>query len=107
MLAVMGWKIVRDDDEKLARAAGVSGVWRPAANAVHGLLKKIFEEAGEYAEHLDPAELYDLLDVVEALIDRVDPAGKHAAAHAEKVTLKGAFSKGIEWSPNPNPDYNG
>jgi predicted house-cleaning noncanonical NTP pyrophosphatase (MazG superfamily) len=98
----MGWKLVRDHNEKWCRANGVSGQWRTAPDPPSALLKKIFEEGGEYAEHRDAAELYDLLDVVQALIGLEDPGGVLAAAHRVKVAEMGGFEKFVEWTPVPS-----
>jgi len=103
----MGWKLVRDRNEEWCRANGVSGQWRTSPDPRSALLKKIFEEAGEYAEHRDPAELYDLLEVVEALIDLEDPdGGKFARAHGAKVREMGSFGQLIEWCPVPGAGDN-
>ena len=96
----MGWKIVRDNDEAACLGLGVSGQWRPAAEPVRGLTRKLFEEAAEFAEHGDPEELYDLMDVIEELVSRVGTA-EALAAHARKVAWRGGFTKCIEWSPVP------
>jgi predicted house-cleaning noncanonical NTP pyrophosphatase (MazG superfamily) len=69
----MSWKIVRDHNEPWCRAHGVSGQWRTSPDPVSALLRKLYEEAGEYAEHWDPAELYDLADVLDRLILLADP----------------------------------
>ena len=97
----MGWKLVRDKNEEWCRAHGVSGQWRPSPDPVASLRRKIFEEAGEYAEHGDPAELYDLLDVIQALIGLEDPDGDAARAHASKIAELGGFGRFIEWTPIP------
>ena len=98
----MGWKLVRDRNEEWCRANGVSGRWRTSPDPSSALLRKIFEEAGEYAEHRDPGELYDLLDVVEALIDLEDPdGGKFARAHGAKIREMGGFDRFTEWCPVP------
>lgn len=96
----MGWKIVRDNDAQL-RLVGVSGQWRPSADPIGGLTKKLFEEASEFAETHDPGELYDLLDVVKELTDRLDPYSEYRAAHGHKVAERGYFTKAIEWTPIP------
>lgn len=103
----MGWKIVRDRNEEWCRAHGVSGQWRTSPDPVAALRKKIGEEFGEYAEHWDPAELYDLLDVVRALAVLEDPAGKFDRAHVAKVTRMGTFSRYVEWCPVPEGDGDG
>lgn len=97
----MGWKLVRDKNEAWCRAHGVSGQWRPSPDARSALARKIFEEAAEYAEHRDPAELYDLLDVVQRLIEIDDPSGEVNARHRAKVEAMGGFTGLIEWTPVP------
>ena len=97
----MGWKLVRDRNEEWSRAHGVSGQWRTAPGPAATLRRKIFEEAAEYAEQWDPAELYDLFDVVVALIPLEDPHGTFGRKHAAKVADMGGFSQLIEWSPVP------
>jgi predicted house-cleaning noncanonical NTP pyrophosphatase (MazG superfamily) len=97
----MGWKLVRDRNEEWCRANGVSGQWRTSPDPASALLRKIFEEAGEYAEHRDPAELYDLLDVIRALTGLEDPRGEFAAEHRAKVAEMGGFGKFAEWCPVP------
>ena len=62
---------------------------------------KIFEEAGEYVEWDDVAELYDLLDVVQALIDLEDPGLEAHEAHQAKVAQHGGFTRFAEWCPVP------
>lgn len=97
----MGWKIVRDNQEFWSKAHGVSGQWQKSKNPISGLTKKIFEEAGEFGEELDPGELYDLRDVVDELISRLDATGVYAADHEVKTAQLGTFRKCIEWSPVP------
>jgi predicted house-cleaning noncanonical NTP pyrophosphatase (MazG superfamily) len=63
----VGWKLVRDRNEGWCRAHGVSGQWRVSADPRRALHRKMFEEAAEYFEHHDPAELFDLLDAIQAL----------------------------------------
>ena len=99
----MGWKIVRDNNQAWAQKHGVSGQWRPSPDPVKALLKKIFEEAGEYAESLDPEELYDLRDVIDRLASIVDPNGTAWKKHIEKAVLLGMFNDLTEWTPVP-PD---
>ena len=97
----MGWKIVRDRNEEWCRAHGVSGQWRTSPDPQSALLKKILEEAGEYAQQRDPAELYDLLDVVRALIALRDPEGFFVGWHQDKVAEMGGFTRHVEWCPVP------
>ena len=97
----MGWKLVRDRNENWCRANGVSGQWRTSPDPAAALRRKLIEEAAEYAEQHDPAELYDLLDVVQALIDLADPDESAAMAHDRKVARFGRFDEFIEWSPVP------
>jgi NTP pyrophosphatase (non-canonical NTP hydrolase) len=104
----MGFKMVRDLNEKWCREHGVPGQWRICKTPVASLAKKLNEELGELAEELikgDAAaaagELYDLLDAVGELILLLDPAGAAASAHKAKVGEFGQFSRHIEWSPVP------
>jgi hypothetical protein len=97
----MGWKIVRDNDEAVCRAMGISGQWRPSVTPIPGLTRKVFEEAAEFAEGNDPGELYDLRDVLDELIRRLDPAGEAAETHQVKVAKRGAFTFCLEWTPVP------
>lgn len=97
----MGWKIVRDGNEKWCREHGVSGTWRVAADPVRGLARKLTEEAAEFGEALDPAELYDLADVLGELIVLTDPDGDYRAAHGEKLAVFGGFREHVEWTPMP------
>jgi hypothetical protein len=97
----MGWKLVRDFNEQWCRANGVSGQWRTAPDPQSALLRKIFEGAGEYAEHRDVAELFDLRDVVDKLIELADPDDAAGHAHADKITEMGLFERLVEWCPVP------
>lgn len=97
----MGWKIVRDRNEAWSRAHGVSGTWRTSTNPMRGLARKLVEESAEHFEQLDPAELYDLRDVLEEQIRLADPAGRHEEAHRDKIAKFGMFTKHVEWSPVP------
>lgn len=97
----MGWKLVRDHNEKWCRANGLSGQWRTSPDPAAALRRKIGEEYLEHIEDGDPAELYDLLDVVQAAIGLADPDGKFASAHDAKIEEMGGFSQFIEWTPVP------
>lgn len=98
----MSWKLVRDKNQAWARAHGVSGQWRTSSDPVSALTRKLFEEAGEYVEAREPAELYDLLDVLETLIDLEDPDGRYADEHAAKFADMGGFAEFSEWNPVPS-----
>ena len=102
----MGWKIVRDRAQEWGIAHGVSGQWRTCKAPQAALLKKIFEEAGEYAENLDPGELYDLLDVVNRLIELTDPDYTAGTRHLDKIMQVGMFSELIEWTAMPPEGMN-
>ena len=93
--------MVRDNNEAWGRSHGVSGQWRTAPDPVSSLRKKIFEEAGEYAENMDAEELYDLRDVIDRLAYLVDPDQSAWHRHIEKVTKLGMFNSLIEWTPVP------
>lgn len=97
----MGWKLVRDRNEEWCRANGVSGQWRTAPDPAAALRRKIGEEYLEYIEGNDPAELYDLLDTVQALIALEDPDCFYLATHRVKVKEMGGFGQRVEWSPVP------
>lgn len=99
---IMGYKIVRDFQREFCEKNGISGSWRVSEHPVNGLTKKLFEEAGEFAEHHDPSELYDLRDVLNELIYLTDPLHEHREAHADKVNRMGKFTRHLEWSPNPH-----
>lgn len=97
----MGWKVVRDNDEAVCRAMGISGQWRPCTTPVLSLTKKLCEEVGEWAESGDPGELYDLADVVNRLLRLADPHGEALTEHAAKVARRGGFDQLLEWTPLP------
>lgn len=99
----MGWKLVRDGNREFAEAHGLQGTWRVSPDPQRALLKNLFEEAGEFAEHMHPSELYDLGDVVAELICLEDPHGEWKARHDRKVALFGLFSGHMEWNPFPDP----
>ena len=93
----MGYKIVRDRHDEIF--AHHPWDWRVSPQPAMALLKKIFEEAGELAETMDPGELYDLHDVVMAMMPLMDPDGKHHVMHQHKVSRLGGFTRHLEWSP--------
>lgn len=98
----MGYKIVRDRHEEWAREYGVSGTWRRSPDPRRALARKLAEEALEYGEQLDPAELGDVLDVVEAIVLSLGTATYEAVEtrRMEKLRTLGGFSD-LEWSPVP------
>lgn len=98
----MGYKIVRDNAPEVCPKYGISGVWRPSADPIAGLTKKLFEEAAEFAESKDPAELWDLYDVLTELMVRTG-ADEEAERlmHLAKLEESGGFTKAIEWTPVP------
>ena len=99
----MGWKLVRDRNQEHLEGR-VSGQWRVNPDRIGPLVRKLGEEYGEFTEARDPAELYDLLDVVEELIVQLDRDGQHEERHAAKVKLMGGFTRSLEWHPNPDLD---
>ena len=100
---MMGAKLVRDRTEQHVRPMGVSGHWYKAARKelLPALKRKLIEEALEFAESGEPIELWDVLDVVEAIFALIDPCQESMAAYDEKVARFGAFDKGIMWNPVP------
>ena len=96
----MGWKMVRDRNHEHLRAF-ISGTWRTSPDPAGALIKKLGEEYGEFAEHHDPAELYDLLDVINELIILLDPDAVDYRGHCEKVEKYGLFGEHQEWCPMP------
>lgn len=92
----MGFKTVRNGNEKWCRDHGVSGEWRTCATPRRSLRKKVFEELGEFLEHFEAGELYDLRDVLAELARVSGPAGKLCALLAAGVagTVIRAFDPG-------------
>lgn len=103
----MGWKIVRDHQPEYCREHGVSGKWRVSPDPVRALTKKLFEEASEWAESYDAAELYDLRDVLSELLYIRDPDGLIGLQHAAKITRLGRFNSHLEWHPEPEGTISG
>src|ERR1700677_2969614 len=93
----MGWKIVRDRHQEVF--GHHPWEWRVSPHPAMALLKKVFEEAGELVETMDPEELYDLLDVTWELACVLDPSGYYRKLHQHKVARLGGFSGHIEWCP--------
>ena len=79
----------------------ISGEWRTAPDPVSSLTAKLGEEYGEFAEDRDPAELYDLLDVIMELRAVLDPLRGYRDAHLRKKERLGSFSSHLEWNPLP------
>lgn len=99
----MGFKIVRDRQREWAQKHGVSGRWRNAEDPINSLSRKLIEEAIEFHEDFDPAELFDVMDVLYELMN-LHPGPAMATAyqsHQKKVSELGGFRDAIEWSPVP------
>lgn len=99
----MGYKMVRDNHQKIL-AEHISGEWRTAPDPVSSLVKKLGEEYSELAEDRNPAELYDIEDVLDELMVLLDPHGEAARKHDIKAARMGRFGSHLEWHPNPNLD---
>jgi predicted house-cleaning noncanonical NTP pyrophosphatase (MazG superfamily) len=100
----MGYKLVRDKQPAFCKKHGISGQWRTSPDIVGALCRKLGEEYGEYAEHHDPAELYDMQDVLDTLIMLSDPYRLHQGKHWEKYARLGGFEDHTEWNPLPPQD---
>lgn len=94
----MGWKMVRDNHRHLFEGF-ISGSWRTSQDPVSSLIKKLGEEYSELVENRDPAELYDLIDVLCELTTLMDPDLAAAEAHAAKQERLGFFGSHLEWHP--------
>lgn len=99
----MGWKLVRDRNEEWCRANGVSGAWREAGKdeVTRALARKLIEEACEFAENLDPAELFDLGDALDELLRVMAPSEAAVGAHNTKTAVHGRFRQHVMWSAYP------
>jgi predicted house-cleaning noncanonical NTP pyrophosphatase (MazG superfamily) len=97
----MGWKLVRDRNQEQFGGT-VSGTWRKLRDSEIGgyLAQKLLEEAGEYVNSEDPLELFDMLDVLIALIMKPDNPDARKM-HAMKVAVNGGFTEFWAWSPVP------
>lgn len=95
----MGWKTVRDAHQERWSQVSPRDHWRVAPDPVSSLLKKLGEEYGELVEARDPAELYDLIDVLDELIALMDPDLIFGLGHQDKLDLMGGFSSHLEWHP--------
>ena len=98
----MGWKIVRDRHQEIFGHHPWD--WRISPHPAMALLKKVFEEAGELVETMDPEELYDLMDVTWELLNVLDPSGYYRKMHQLKVARMGGFSRHLEWCPLKRDD---
>lgn len=99
----MGFKMVRDNHQKHLTGV-VSGVWRTSPDPLSSLLKKLGEEYSEFAENRSPDELFDIRDVLEELIELMDPKGTAEAEHYHKTQAAGLFHDHLEWHPLPQGD---
>jgi predicted house-cleaning noncanonical NTP pyrophosphatase (MazG superfamily) len=99
----MGAKLVRDRNEATSRKLGVSGHWYVATpeEALAALRRKLAEEVFEFLENDNVAELWDVSDVVEELLRRLDPTYASLNAHTDKIAQQGHFHLGIMWNPVP------
>jgi len=98
----VGWKMVRDNNQAWCEANGVSGAWRTAGphEAIRALGRKLAEEALEFMENGDPAELFDVWDALEELL-LLSETPALRAAHQAKVAEHGRFHDHVMWSPLP------
>jgi hypothetical protein len=99
----VGYKIVRDWHKERVGDI-ISGTWRISPDPISALIKKLGEEYSELAENRDPAELYDIQDVLDELMVQLDPQGKYGEEHDIKVTNVGLFARHVEWQPLPQGD---
>jgi predicted house-cleaning noncanonical NTP pyrophosphatase (MazG superfamily) len=90
----MGWKLVRDRNEEWCRTHGVSGQWRISPDPSAAILRKLFEETGEFAQFWNTGELYDLLDVIRAAIQARPFATAYHPEDAQDLpeSMTGLFS---------------
>jgi predicted house-cleaning noncanonical NTP pyrophosphatase (MazG superfamily) len=89
----MGYKLVRDNNKAWCLAHGVSGQWRTSEDPLGSIRRKLFEEAGEYAEYWETGELFDLLDVIQAAVKRAPSGTGHDRADVQELpeTVTGLF----------------
>jgi predicted house-cleaning noncanonical NTP pyrophosphatase (MazG superfamily) len=93
------YKMVRDNHQSLFKGK-ISGRWRTSPDPVSALTRKLAEEYGEYAEHRDPGELMDMLDVIGELLHLLDPGWAVHDVHVAKRVRNGVFRAHLEWSPS-------
>lgn len=98
--------MVRDKHRELFHDQ-LSGGWRTSPDPVASLITKLGEEYGEFAGSHDPAELFDLMDVLEELICLLDPHLVYALEHEVKTERLGRFGTHLEWSPVPYTTWEG
>lgn len=99
----MSYKLVRDRNQELFQGK-ISGRWRASPDPVSALVRKLGEEYGEFCEQRDPAELWDILDVIRELITILDPLHAYREDHYRKREMLGMFSSHLEWNPLPEGD---
>ena len=89
-------KLVRDDVPDAVRADGETPVVRRVDGEAYerSLAAKLVEEAAEFREGRDPAELADVLEVVEALLDATDREAVERL-RAGKAAERGRFADGV------------
>jgi predicted house-cleaning noncanonical NTP pyrophosphatase (MazG superfamily) len=89
-------KLVRDDIPAVIEADGE----RPVTHRVEGdayerrLAEKLREETEEYLDDRDPAELADVLAVVDALVDATGRA-EVEQHRSKKAAERGEFAEGV------------
>lgn len=89
-------KLVRDRIPDVVRADGETPIVRPVDDDEYEryLAAKLIEEAGEFREARDPAELADVIEVVEALLAATD-RDEVERLRAEKAAERGRFDDGV------------
>jgi predicted house-cleaning noncanonical NTP pyrophosphatase (MazG superfamily) len=99
----MTGKLVRDLIPDIIRATGATPITRTASPAEYAdaLRAKLTEEAGEYLDGGDPAELADILEAVLALaaLDGITPETLERM-RAAKARDRGAFTRRVIWLGN-------
>ncbi len=91
-------KLVRDEIPRIVREDGSVPETHVADDAEYErrLREKLVEEAAEFAESGDPAELGDVLDVVDAVLANADYSREQVDdLRAEKSAERGGFADRI------------
>src|SRR6516165_4997408 len=98
----MRWKAVRDNNQEVVTAWGVTGSWERVDELqwIMALSRKLTEEVAEYNEHHNPSELWDIYDVLEELI-HLHPSISDGRRQ-KKITRMGGFRNQIMYTPVPN-----